>query len=876
MNKLYTKLLSFLSFTVLLSTTSFGQNCVVDPSATQYQIYCGQSVTLSVFSQGADSVLLAEDFNDSTVGAGWDYTPGGIMWGNPCSPGGVDGTTHAWMGPATNQPRDITSSAYDLSTATAGVTICFDMMYATQGTPPPCEGPDDPDEGVHLQYSTDGGITWIDMQYWDPNGGNDPQLTNWNNYCVTIPAAALTSSTQFRWHQDQTSSNLNDHWGLDNPSIVIDDQDLETVWGQPGDGYYHAYPIGSHGGDNPNIVSPTTTTTYYVTVTNGDGDVCTDSVTIVVLDPVYNVLFDEDPISLCPGDTCADISGVALQMFYPVYEEKDTFNISVTPSAIPNVIPGTINGTATNEVTSLDITSIENGSIQSICIDSLSLPTSGNCSSLDFSNTQLFLECPDGTQINLANTGDLSGTAIYDICFEMGADPLSSGSSPYNGTFAPADPFNGLNGCNANGTWKLVLTGSHNSSCNLSGAIHDWEITFSYSDTVYNHTWNADPTLSDLNDINTTACPTQTTDYVITVSNGLSGCPSGTDTLSIFVSTESPSIDALNVTDPLCHDDCNGSIIADVSGSTAPYTYQWYDALGNPVGTNSDTLDNLCAGDYTLEVFDIGGCGTTGDTTLINPDVRDPAFEFNSFCENSENQADSIQSEGGVFSFNPDPGDGATIDSITGEITGGVGGTVYTVQYTTENSCSSSTQNVVVFHTPVVDFVANPTEGQPILVVDYENLSSGADEYTWDFGDGFSEQNNDLELTHDFDEVGTYTTILTGETVEGCSDSASVEIIVVFPDMIYEFPNVFTPNGDNENDLYKLINPQNVAELNIIIVNRWGNLVFESNEINFNWNGKVKNSGADCDDGTYFYKATLKGLNDKEKQEHGFIHLNRN
>jgi hypothetical protein len=91
----------------------------------------------------------------------------------------------------TSVPRALTSASYNLSAATAGVTICFDLLFAEQGNAAPCEGPDEPDEGVYLQYSINGGATWIDIHYFDPNGGYDLQLTNWNNCCREFCAIAI-------------------------------------------------------------------------------------------------------------------------------------------------------------------------------------------------------------------------------------------------------------------------------------------------------------------------------------------------------------------------------------------------------------------------------------------------------------------------------------------------------------------------------------------------------------------------------------------------------------------------------------------------------------------------------------------------------------
>ncbi|GEM_PF-654618 len=88
-----------------------------------------------------------------------------------------------------------------------------------------------------------------------------------------------------------------------------------------------------------------------------------------------------------------------------------------------------------------------------------------------------------------------------------------------------------------------------------------------------------------------------------------SGCEvTGTESLS---STGGPSIDNVAVTDPTCAGDCDGSITITVSGGTPPYSYQWFDAGMNPIGTDSPTLSGQCAGSYSVEVTDAGGGGGT-------------------------------------------------------------------------------------------------------------------------------------------------------------------------------------------------------------------------------------------------------------------------
>jgi gliding motility-associated-like protein len=82
------------------------------------------------------------------------------------------------------------------------------------------------------------------------------------------------------------------------------------------------------------------------------------------------------------------------------------------------------------------------------------------------------------------------------------------------------------------------------------------------------------------------------------------------------------------------------------------------------------------------------------------------------------------------------------------------------------------------------------------------------------------------------------------------------------------FPNVITPNSDGINDLFEIENlPENTE---VIILNRWGNVVFSSANYLNNWDG-IDTSGKELLEGVYTYKyTTQKGLTG-----HGFVHLVR-
>jgi gliding motility-associated-like protein len=83
-------------------------------------------------------------------------------------------------------------------------------------------------------------------------------------------------------------------------------------------------------------------------------------------------------------------------------------------------------------------------------------------------------------------------------------------------------------------------------------------------------------------------------------------------------------------------------------------------------------------------------------------------------------------------------------------------------------------------------------------------------------------------------------------------------------------PNVFTPNSDGINDKL-IINNKNISEFNMTIVNRWGNSVFETSDINAVWDGTSNNEL--CSEGVYFYIVTATATTKKEYKKQGFITL---
>ena len=113
---------------------------------------------------------------------------------------------------------------------------------------------------------------------------------------------------------------------------------------------------------------------------------------------------------------------------------------------------------------------------------------------------------------------------------------------------------------------------------------------------------------------------------------------------------------------------------------------------------------------YTVKYTTAGICpNSSTDTVKVNPQ-DDASFDFDDYCFGESNGPTNVATAGGTFSFDPAPGDGASIDPNTGVITGGVAGTTYTVKYTTNGICpNSSTDTVTVYSTPPCD-ITGPTD----------------------------------------------------------------------------------------------------------------------------------------------------------------------
>lgn len=168
---------------------------------------------------------------------------------------------------------------------------------------------------------------------------------------------------------------------------------------------------------------------------------------------------------------------------------------------------------------------------------------------------------------------------------------------------------------------------------------------------------------------------------------------------------------------------------------------------------------------------------------------------------------------------------------------------------------------IKILPTPKASFFTNPDEIDLLdPEVRFTNTSMYASHYVWDFGDS-SPNSNEEDPTHLYStEPEVYEIILYAyNNIEmECSDTAT-KTIKILDQLIYYVPNAFSPDGDSYNNTFSPVFTSGFDPYNyhLSIFNRWGEVLFESNNAELGWNGAHGNKGL-VQDGIYIWKIDFK------------------
>ncbi|MEN9743137.1 MAG: hypothetical protein RLZZ65_942 [Bacteroidota bacterium] len=735
---------------LIFGTAKLNAQCTVQAIAQDTIVPCNGSTVLSVNGSGTSVLAFGENFNNGQP-VGWDFSQIVTIANNTCGVPSLDGSDFMWMGNQSVAPRVMATVPLDVS---SGGNVCFEMRYAIQAQASPCEGPDLANEGVYLQYSIDNGATWVTMNYWSPNGGYDATLTAWNQYCETIPLAAQTATTKFRWTQLAVSGAGFDHWGLDNISISATIPNYTITWLH--DNY--TYPTGVYTGDDPTPVSPTGTTSYVVMMTDST-NICYDTITLFISYPQIDNIVENNPTcGSSNGSLVASSSGGAGGYTY----------------------------------------SIDNGQI---------FQSNGTFSNLGINNYSIILvdqnNCSDTMQAQL-----------------IGVDSVNISNMVVTTTTCGLD----------NGIINLTVEGG----------------TPAYQYSLTNgSTFSANPIFNNLT-------PGVYQVYV----QDVNGCFDQT-TAEIFPSTN-PIIGNTTSTLEFCSLQ-DGTISTSATLGVSPYMYVVH--LGTQLISNNTTgqFTNFNSGTYWVTVIDQIGCADS--TQIVVDSIPAPISPMvDTVLCNLTLQVNGVLSYTGsdwtsssnLISFS---NASAQNPLITADTAG-----VYLINM--QDSICGFNQ------TFSLTFVADPyTSINDTLLCIGETATVSA----------IVQPQNVAYLWNTGATTSAIQTNTTGNYVVAASNMCGVSIDSAFIEFYFcdiEFPNVFTPNGDGNNDYFQMLFYGGLATYECVIVNRWGNTIRTFNNPAFQWDGKDEN-GKDLDEGVYFYIAkTVTNANVKiEKQ--GLVHLVR-
>ncbi len=322
-------------------------------------------------------------------------------------------------------------------------------------------------------------------------------------------------------------------------------------------------------------------------------------------------------------------------------------------------------------------------------------------------------------------------------------------------------------------------------------------------------------------------------------------------------------------------------VIAGEASGEGPdgYTYEWTNDLdGTVLSGPVQTVTPGSTTTYTLTVS--SGCENTATTTvtITTYDIPDIAIVADKYegCEDLKENFESLTDVFLVESMIWDLGDGsiAAGEEVTHTYTYADCFDI-NIDVETVDGCETSatfTDYICVWQLPVAAFSYNPTE--PDLyntTVFFENESEFATSFEWTFGDGGA--STDVHPNHTYPSVGnvTYEVELVANTDEGCSDT-TYQLVTIDEIVLYFIPNAITANSDPFNQTF---NPVFIPgfyplDYHIRILNRWGEVMWESYDITEGWDGTY--DGSFVQDGVYIWQLSFReNKSDKKYDDYGHI-----
>lgn len=328
---------------------------------------------------------------------------------------------------------------------------------------------------------------------------------------------------------------------------------------------------------------------------------------------------------------------------------------------------------------------------------------------------------------------------------------------------------------------------------------------------------------------------------------------------------------SVSLTDPaqINHDvldkstiDCSGTFVgaAEIvaSGGTGSLSYAW-----TCTSAVTAIVNNLPVGTCTVVTTDGNGCTAQDTITIINPGVMSITASSTPSCGSSTDGTATVKPIGGAtpYYYLWNTG-GATTQSISGLSPG----STYTITVTDKSGCTA-TSSVTIGNSGAVSLSSVVTPGCNNNSAIDLSVSGGTPGYIYTWSSGQNTQDisglagNVYYKVTVWDANNCFGSLTTFISKNGCNPT----VIII--------PNVFTPNGDGNNDIFYFYT-EGVKELTCTIYDRWGLKMHEWSTVSGGWDGKAKN-GKPAPDGVYYFIMTATPENTDEDiiRKEGFLQL---
>jgi gliding motility-associated-like protein len=195
------------------------------------------------------------------------------------------------------------------------------------------------------------------------------------------------------------------------------------------------------------------------------------------------------------------------------------------------------------------------------------------------------------------------------------------------------------------------------------------------------------------------------------------------------------------------------------------------------------------------------------------------------------------------------------------------------VTVTDDHGCTESASTFIDYNSYIdAAFTTNIYYGNVPFGVNFTFTGTPADSYFWNFGDGGLSTLQNPGYTYTSPGVYLVTLLINSGAPDYCTDTMSMYILANDISTLM-VPDVFTPNNDGYNDYFE-VQTYWILSYHLSIYNRWGRLMFESDDPSKQWDGR-DHQGIQASCGTYFYVIEALGKDFKQYSRNGTVTLLR-